>query len=212
MLGAGTLSRWSLLLVAVSVGFAPVDRAAVGALTADDHPAEFITGRLLIASESMGDSRFQETVIYMLEHNENGAMGLIVNVPLGEVPFEDLFAQLGVDGDGAGGGLDVHYGGPVEPGRGFLLHSDDVMVTGSMKIADSIVLTTQPEILLAIARGEGPAQQVFALGYSGWGPGQLESELARDAWFVIAAESGLIFAADPARSWKRAVARRSIDL
>ena len=171
-----------------------------------------LAGRLLVASEKMSDPRFQKTVIYMIEHDRDGAMGLIVNVPMGRVPAAKLFDRLGLDGDGIEGEIEVYFGGPVDPERGFLLHSTDVLLEGSVRVDERVALTAHPEMLLAIARGDGPAQSVFTLGYAGWGPGQLESELARDGWFVIPADLSLVFAPDPAKTWERAAARRGFDL
>ncbi len=171
-----------------------------------------LAGRLLVASEKMGDPRFQRTVIYMIEHSRDGAMGLIVNVPMGAVPTAMLFNRLGLDGDGVEAEVEVYFGGPVDPERGFLLHSTDVLLRGSVLVDERVALTGRPEMLRAIARGDGPAQSVFTLGYAGWGPSQLESELARDDWFVIPADMSLVFAPDPAKSWERAAARRGFDL
>ena len=171
-----------------------------------------LAGRLLVATEKMGDPRFQKTVIYMIEHNRDGAMGLVINVPMGAVPAAKLFNRLGLDGDGVEGEIEVYFGGPVDPERGFLLHSADVLLEGSVRVDERVALTARPEMLLAIVRGDGPAQSVFTLGYAGWGPGQLESELARDDWFVIPADMSLVFAPDPTKSWERAAARRGFDL
>lgn len=175
-----------------------------------------LAGWLLVASEKMGDPRFDKTLVYLVEHNSEGAMGLVVNVPMGEVPFTDLFERLGIDAEdaagGVAGGIEVYYGGPVDPGRGFLLHSSDVLLDDSIRIDERMAMTSRPEILTAIARGEGPTQALFTLGYAGWAPGQLESELARDVWFVIPADASLVFATDPAASWRRAAQQRSLDL
>ncbi len=171
-----------------------------------------LAGRLLVASEKMSDPRFQKTVIYMIEHSPSGAMGLIVNVPMGAVPAAKLFDRLGLDGDDIEGEIEVYFGGPVDPERGFLLHSTDVLLRGSVPVDARVALTARPEMLRAIARGDGPAQSVFTLGYAGWGPSQLESELARDDWFVIPADMSLVFAPEPAKSWERAAARRGFDL
>ncbi len=198
----------ALIVVLIAVLGAPPGLAAPTEGTWDDS----LAGRLLVASEKMGDPRFQKTVIYMIEHSRDGAMGLIINVPMGAVPAAKLFNRLGLDGDGVEGEIEVHYGGPVYPERGFLLHSTDVLLRGSVLVDDRVALTARPEMLLAIARGDGPAQSVFTLGYAGWGPSQLESELARDAWFVIPADMSLVFAPDPAKSWERAAARRGFDL
>lgn len=198
-----------LVLVLAALATAP----AGSARAADDPaPGDSLAGRLLVATDSMGDPRFRQTVIYLVEHGSGGAMGLVVNVPLGRVPFAVLLDRLGLATEAVEGGVEVYYGGPVDRGSGFFLHSTDVMLEDSVAVAGGVAMTAQPEMLGALARGEGPARSLFALGYAGWAPGQLESELARDAWFVIPAEADLVFAEDPARSWARAVALRAIDL
>ncbi len=199
---------FAALIAVLGVPPAPPGLAAPTEGTWDDS----LAGRLLVATEKMGDPRFQKTVIYMIEHNRDGAMGLVINVPMGAVPAAKLFNRLGLDGDGLEGEIEVYFGGPVDPERGFLLHSADVLLEGSVRVDERVALTARPEMLLAIVRGEGPAQSVFTLGYTGWGPGQLESELARDDWFVIPADMSLVFAPDPTKSWERAAARRGFDL
>ncbi len=179
-----------------------------------------LAGRLVVATENMGDPRFRNTVILMVEHNAGGAMGLIVNVPLGAIPVAPLFERLGLAppavasgaAPGAAGEIAVYYGGPVESERGFLLHSADVVVDGSILVGEGVAMTAEAEMMDKIGRGEGPERSLFAFGYSGWGPQQLESEFARDAWFTIPFDPALVFAADPARSWERAAARRGLDL
>ncbi len=179
-----------------------------------------LAGRLLVASENMGDPRFRNTVILMVEHNAGGAMGLIVNVPLGAIPVAPLFERLDLAppavapgaAPGAAGEIAVYYGGPVESERGFLLHSADVVVDGSILVGEGVAMTAEAEMMDKIGRGEGPERSLLAFGYSGWGPQQLESEFARDAWFTIPFDPALVFAADPARSWERAAARRGLDL
>ncbi|MCH7794187.1 MAG: YqgE/AlgH family protein [Proteobacteria bacterium] len=199
---------FAALIAVLGVPPAPPGLAAPTEGTWDDS----LAGRLLVATEKMGDPRFQKTVIYMIEHNRDGAMGLVINVPMGAVPAAKLFNRLGLDGDGLEGEIEVYFGGPVDPERGFLLHSADVLLEGSVRVDERVALTARPEMLLAIVRGDGPAQSVFTLGYAGWGPGQLESELARDDWFVIPADMSLVFAPDPTKSWERAAARRGFDL
>ena len=175
-----------------------------------------LAGRLVVASENMGDPRFRNTVILMVEHNAGGAMGLIVNVPLGAIPVARLFERLGLAppavAPGAAGEIAVYYGGPVENERGFLVHSADVVVDGSILVGEGVAMTADAEMMDKIGRGEGPERSLFTFGYSGWGPQQLESEFARDAWFTIPFDPALVFAANPARSWERAAARRGLDL
>jgi putative transcriptional regulator len=160
----------------------------------------------------MGDPRFQNTVIYMVEHSASGAMGLIVNRPFGAMPMARLLEHLELEAPGVAREIEVYYGGPVEPERGFLLHSAEVVMEGSIVVGDGVAMTAEAEMLHKIARGEGPERSLFAFGYSGWGPSQLEAEFARDDWFTIPFDPALVFAADPARTWERAAARRSLDL
>ena len=185
---------------------------AACAVAADRAPEDSLAGQLLVAAEDLRDPNFSETVIYMVEHSPDGAMGLVVNVPLGQVAMSELLGHLGLEIDKAEGSLEVHYGGPVDQGRAFFLHSTDVMFDESVQVDDDVALTARPDMLRALARGEGPKQSLFALGYAGWGPGQLESELARDSWVVIPAENSLVFAEDPQESWKRAIASWGVDL
>ncbi len=207
------------LIAVVAISLAPPPGAegrAVPGLGAGAEGGGSLAGRLVVASEKMSDPRFQNTVIYMVEHDAGGAMGLIVNVPFGAVPLARLFERLGLEppkvAPGAAGQIEVYYGGPVESERGFLLHSDEVVMAGSIVVGEGVAMTAEAEMLHKIARGEGPERSLFAFGYSGWGPRQLESEFARDDWFTIPFDPALVFAADPARSWERAAARRSLDL
>ena len=185
---------------------------AGGALADDPAPEDSLAGQLLVAAEDLRDPNFSETVIYMVEHSPDGAMGLVVNVPIGQVAMSELLDHLGLDTDKIGGEMEVHYGGPVDQGRAFVLHSTDVMLDESVRIDDDFALTARPDMLDALARGEGPKRSLFALGYAGWGPGQLESELARDTWVVVPAQTSLVFAEDPKQSWRRAIASWGIDL
>jgi putative transcriptional regulator len=203
---------WAPLLALAVLLAAVLPGAPAHSAPTEGHWGDSLVGRLLIASENMGDPRFQNSVVYMVEHNAGGAMGLIVNDPLGAVPVARLFERLGLEPPEVAGEIEVYYGGPVETERGFLLHSADVVLDGSVQIDEEVAITASSEMLGRIAGGEGPEKSIFAFGYSGWGPGQLESELARGDWFVIPADASLIFAVNPAQSWERAAARRSLDL
>ena len=171
-----------------------------------------IAGQFLVASESMRDPRFRETVIYMVEHSQNGALGLVVNRPLGPVPLSALLDHPGRDAEQAQGEIPMYQGGPVEPSRGFFLHSAEVMDESSEEISPGVAISGSTKMLRLIERGEGPKHSLFALGYAGWGPGQLEGELARADWFVTPAEPKAVFAKDPAQTWRRAVQQRGIEL
>ncbi len=179
---------------------------------AEPPASEGLAGQLLVATEKMPDPRFAETVIYMVEHNASGAMGLVVNRPLGEVPFTDLLEGLGLENEGVSGNVRVHYGGPVEERRGFVLHSPDYTDEGTKVIDASVALTSKPEIVRAIAGGVGPRQSLVVFGFAGWGPGQLESEMMRGDWITVPADEALVFSDDYEDKWRRALDRRSIDL
>ena len=200
------------LLAVAAVLLGPPPGAPGRAAQTEGEWDDSLAGRLLVASENMGDPRFRNSVVYMVEHNSGGAMGLIVNNPLGAMSVDLLFEQLGLEPPEGAGEIEVYYGGPVDPERGFLLHSADVVLEDSVLVDGRVALSAPPDMLRKIARGEGPERSIFTLGYSGWGPGQLESELDRDDWFVIPADTSLVFATDPAKSWERAAARRTLDL
>jgi putative transcriptional regulator len=185
---------------------------------------ESYRGQLLVASESMGDPRFRDSVIYMVQHDADGAMGLVVNHPLGELPLEQIISrQTSPSEEGENGAdapespavdakLTLYYGGPVASNHGFILHSAEVLLADSLAVDETFAMTTSAELLHLVERGEGPRRLIFAVGYAGWAPGQLESEIARDSWFVIPAEEALVFAEDPDKTWERARARRGVDL
>jgi putative transcriptional regulator len=171
-----------------------------------------LEGALLVAMPSMSDPRFYQTVIYVCAHGEEGAMGLIVNKRARELSFSDLLKQVGVDtGEGAGD-LGVHFGGPVEVGRGFVLHSDDWEAEGATKaLPGGLALTATVEILRDIAARRGPERAVLALGYAGWAPGQLEAELQQNGWLTCPADADLIFGADDDAKWRGALRKIGVD-
>jgi putative transcriptional regulator len=171
-----------------------------------------ITGQLLVALDELRDPRFFHTVIYMVRHDRSGAMGLVINRPLGEVPVSDLLNEVGPQPRGSRGKIRVHYGGPVEPGRGFMLHTTDYMSAGSQLIRDGVALTVTLTIVEAVARGTGPRRSLFAAGYAGWAPGQLEAEIDHGAWVAVPSDQELIFGGDDEHKWERALARRKTDV
>jgi putative transcriptional regulator len=173
---------------------------------------EFLTGQLIVASPKMGDPRFTETVILMIKHDADGAMGLVVNRVIGAGPLGELLAGFGIDGAGAEGDISIHYGGPVQPNLGFVLHSTDYSDAATVEVNDHVALTTELNVLEAISHGNGPTHSLFALGYAGWAAGQLEGELRKDAWYVAPADKTIIFDDAMETKWKRAVALRAIDL
>jgi len=172
--------------------------------------SQFLTGQLLVATPEMRDPRFVETVIYMIQHDQSGAMGLVINRPLAKGPISDLLKGLGVEGEDAVGEIVLHYGGPVEPQKAFVLHSDDYAGKGTTPVDGGVAVTADDEIVRAIGRGNGPSKSLFILGYAGWAPGQLEAEIQANSWFSIPGDAGLVFGADPSTKWERAMARRKV--
>jgi len=171
-----------------------------------------LAGQFLVASEEMGDPRFVETVILIIHHDASGAMGIIVNRPLGEIPTAKLFEGMGLDGTGARGTVRLHYGGPVEPRQALTLHTTDYAVEGTLRVVGGVAVSGNPEILRAIGTGKGPKHYLIALGYAGWSPGQLEREMKAGGWFTIPADDALVFDENNEKKWERAKARRRIDL
>jgi putative transcriptional regulator len=174
--------------------------------------SDYITGQLLVATPEMRDPRFIETVIYMVKHDAEGALGLVINRPVAKGPIEDLLKGFGIESSGATGEIIVHYGGPVSPRAGFVLHSDDVLLENSTKVADGIAMTADPKLIEAISQGKGPHRSLFMLGYAGWAPGQLEAELQAGSWFVVSGDKALIFDKDADAKWSRAMDKRKIPL
>lgn len=170
-----------------------------------------LAGQLLIAMPAMQDTRFQQSVIYLCAHSEDGAMGLVVNRLLDALTFPELLEQIGVEGDPVSSDIRVHTGGPVESGRGFVLHSADYLQEGTLVVDDSIGLTASVEILKDIAAGGGPHRSLLALGYSGWGPGQLEAEITANGWLHVSADDELVFSDNIAETWSRAMAKIGVD-
>jgi len=171
-----------------------------------------LTGKLLIAMPGMGDPRFDKSVVYMCAHSPDGSMGLIVNKPASGVKMDDLLKQLKIEKGPGNRGIRVHYGGPVEHGRGFVLHSLDYDSNDStMTVDGQFGMTATLDILQEMAQGGGPDQRILALGYSGWGPGQLEAEIQRNGWLTCDATPEIVFARDNAAKWTAALASMGID-
>ena len=179
----------------------------------DTHAAEQsddLTGQLLVATPEMRDPRFVETVIYIVKHGAEGTFGLVINRPLAKGPVEDLLKGFGLESGGAKGEIVIHYGGPVSPRAGFVLHSDDVLLEESAKVANGIAMTSDPKLIEAMAQGKGPKQSLFIMGYAGWAPGQLEGELMAGSWYVVSGDNALIFGQDAERKWQQAMDKRKI--
>ncbi len=172
----------------------------------------YLTGQLLVAMPQMRDVRFARTVIYICAHNADGAMGLVINRLVGSITFPALLAQLGIDSTGLGEEIRVHFGGPVESGRGFVLHSSDYVHSGTMLVDDDVGLTASIDILKDIADGQGPRRSLLALGYAGWGPGQLDAEIQANGWLSVPSDEQLIFGDDLDSKWERAISKIGINL
>jgi putative transcriptional regulator len=171
----------------------------------------WLTGQLLVAMPTMQDPRFARSVICLCVHSDDGAMGLVLNKPLDGLSFEDLLKQLDLDPVPPQRRIRLMAGGPVENGRGFVLHTADWETEGSLKVQPDVVLTASVDILKAIAGGGGPREGFLALGYAGWGPGQLESEIAENAWLSVPADEQLLFGASPEKLWREAFAKLRVD-
>ncbi len=207
--------RRALALGAV-VGMVALAAATTGAVPgkgpAVRPQAAGLAGQFLVATTELRDPRFVRTVVYMVRHDASGAMGLIVNRPMGEVPLGPFLERLGMDSKGISGDIRVHFGGPVEPARGFVLHTTDYSSESTQVISEGIAITLQPDILRAIGSGAGPRRSLLAMGYSGWAPGQLEGEIKRGSWVIVPADEALVFDENYEKKWERAMARRTIQL
>jgi putative transcriptional regulator len=202
------LSVLALLLLA-TMPIRPEARAA----PADRATFDGLAGQLLVAEPDLDDPNFDHTVVLMLHHDGEGALGLVINRPYGTAPNDELLRRLGVGaGEPVTGETVLYYGGPVQPDVGMLVHSADYARAGTKRVTGEIAVTSDPTALADLVRGNGPERAIPVLGYAGWAPGQLESELAQGSWFVLPAEPSLVFAADPAKIWATALARRGIDL
>jgi putative transcriptional regulator len=179
----------------------------------------YLDGQMLIAMPAMLDDRFARSLIYICAHSSEGAMGIVVNHPAPNINFSDLLVKLDVIPaadvirlPSSAGVVKVMRGGPVETERGFVLHSADFFIENStLPIDDGICLTATLDILKAIARGDGPASAILALGYAGWAPGQLESEIQGNGWLHCAPDSDLIFGTDIGAKYEKALKKIGID-
>ena len=188
----------------------------MGCMARAPHPAppsadQFLTGQLLIAMPVMTDPRFAQSVIYVCAHTSDGAMGLVVNRPLAKPSFDDLLRQLEIEPLPPARRVRLCVGGPVDNARGFVLHTTDWTGEGSLKVNDALALTASLDVLKALAEGGGPREGILALGYAGWGPGQLEAEIHQNAWLSLPAQEHLVFGAEHETKWRRALATMKID-
>lgn len=171
-----------------------------------------LSGKLLIAMPDMGDPRFAHSVIYLCAHSDEGAMGLIVNKPQPELRFATLLDQLDIARTGEVRDIRVHFGGPVESARGFVLHTLDYRSeAGTLEVTDTVGMTATLDVLEDIARGEGPATSMLALGYAGWGPGQLESEIVANGWLTSDPRDDILFGRANEHKWTAALKLLGVD-
>jgi len=171
----------------------------------------YFTGQLLIAMPGMRDEQFYKTVIYICAHTDDGAMGLVLNQVIKGLSFPSLLEQLGIEEGANGRTVPIHFGGPVEAGRGFVLHTDDYQQDATLEVDGGVSLTATVDVLKAVARGRGPKQSLLALGYAGWGPGQLDDEIKANGWLQAPADRELIFDGDQATKWDRSIEKIGID-
>lgn len=196
-----------------------VDGRHVGDVEKAKTRMDQLTGKFLIAMPSMPDPRFAHSVVLLCAHSRDGAMGIIVNKPLHNLSLRALLDNLDLPVTDTGAGLadgfadsPVHFGGPVETGRGFVLHSPDFFSEeGSLEVSKGIVLSTSVEILSEMARGQGPAQAIIALGYAGWAPAQLEAEIRAGGWLISDAGPKVLFGPDDDKKWRSVLKELGVD-
>jgi putative transcriptional regulator len=172
----------------------------------------YFEGQMLLAMPAMTDPRFERAVIYMCAHNDEGAMGLVINKTLDSIDFRELLGQLDIPAADNARDVPVHFGGPVENQRGFVLHSNEYRHAETLMVTEHVGLTATLDILRALAQGEGPERSILALGYAGWGAGQLDSEIQDNAWLSVPYDEGLMFEVSDGDKWERAFNSIGVDL
>ena len=178
----------------------------------DAAPPALLVGQLLVASPDIGDPRFFHAVILIVRHSQDGALGIMINRPVGEQSVAKLLEAVGQSEPGVSGNVQVFAGGPVEPRLGFIVHSAEYHRAQTLDIDGRVAMTSSPEVLRDIGHNVGPRKSLVAFGYTGWGPGQLENELAQHGWFAIPEDPKLIFDEDREKVWDDAKARQTIRL
>jgi putative transcriptional regulator len=207
-------SRRALPIATALVAALPLTAIAI----APGHSAEprprpgDLTGQLLVSTDDMPDPRFARTVIYVIRHDATGAQGIAVNRPLREVPLAVMLQQLGMGSTGVQATIRLYAGGPVDTLRLLVLHTSGYTGDGTYAVRDGIAVTWDPDILRVIAQGKGPRRTLFAVGYAGWAPGQIEAEMKTGAWVKAAPDEAILFDENYDTKWDRAMARRKIDL
>jgi putative transcriptional regulator len=178
-------------------------------MTVTKHPqkTEYKAGKLLVAMPGMQDPRFAHAIVYICAHGAEGAMGLVINKALERMTLSDLLKQLGINPTSVDPNAKIHFGGPVDTGLGFILHSTDYKHDSTMQVDGELALTATVDILHAMAAGHGPRRALMALGYAGWGPGQLDQEILNNGWMVVDPDRDLVFGDDLDSKWARAFAK-----
>jgi len=180
--------------------------------TADNTEESSFVGQVLLAMPAMSDPRFERSVIYVCAHNAEGARGIVINKTLDSIDFHELLDELDIPTDEKSQDIAVHFGGPVENQRGFVLHSSDYQHSETLFVDEKVGLTATVKVLRDLASGDGPTQSILALGYAGWGPGQLESEFQENAWLSVPASDALLFEIANDDKWERAFNSIGVDL
>jgi putative transcriptional regulator len=209
-LGWKSRPTWVLVCVLIVGCISTTGGAVVRAILVAQEAGPYLSGQLLVATPEMPDPRFAHTVILLTRHDEQGAMGLIVNRPMAKGPLSTFLKAVGIENEIGKDDVTLHYGGPVRPEKIFVLHTDDYVNNTTDVVAEGLGVTTNKDVIRAIARSDGPRQSLVILGCAGWGPGQLEAEIRGGAWFLLPADKGLIFSEAPEKAWQRALDRRKV--
>ncbi len=208
-----SLRRYAGLILAFAVAVVPATLVRASLTNSEPAPAQVsLAGQLLIATPAMGDPRFSQTVILMVRHDRNGALGIVINRPLRERPIAQILEAFGENSAGIEGSVRIFAGGPVQPGLGFVIHSPEYRRAETLDIDGRMAVTTTTEVLRDIANNKGPEKKLIALGYAGWAPGQLEGELKQEAWFTAPADPKIVFDDDREKVWDNAMAKRPRDI
>lgn len=170
----------------------------------------YLAGQFLLAMPHLQDPRFEKAVIYICGHDTNGAMGLVVNKHLGDLTLKGLLEYLNLSHESIKRDLPIFFGGPIDSGRGFILHSDDFSHPGTVPLGNHISLTATVDILQSIAEGNGPKDCLLAMGYVGWGPNQLDSDLHSNKWLQVEADPELLFHTPIEKKWEKAIAKLGV--
>ena len=171
----------------------------------------YLEGQMLVAMPQMTDPRFVRSVIYLCAHSADGAMGLVVNKLIDSITFPDLLRQLDIEIGSVTEHIRVHFGGPVESGRGFVLHSDEYTQDSTLLVNKGMALTATIDVLRAISDAKGPRRSLLALGYAGWAPGQLDAEIQANGWLNVAADDELVFGTDVKGKWEKSMKKLGVD-